>query len=164
MNYEVEIQNDGAFALDEARLLRAARYTLARENAVPRSAVTIVVADDDMILALNRQFRGIDVPTDVLSFPADAPPVPAPDEPPYLGDIVIAYPYAAAQALHEQRALDDSLVLLTVHGVLHLLGYDHDTRERRAAMWTAQAAALNALGVPLTVVPDLEDYADEDNG
>jgi probable rRNA maturation factor len=114
--------------------------------------MTIVITDDDAAADLNLRYRGIDAPTDVLSFPMDSMPGDAP----YLGDLVIAYPYAAAQAEREKHALDDSLVLLVVHGTLHLIGYDHDTSERRAEMWAAQESSLQALGVSMEIVPALE--------
>jgi probable rRNA maturation factor len=81
-----------------------------------------------------------------------------PDEPVYLGDLVIAYPYAQAQAQREGHDMMHSLLLLVVHGTLHLLGYDHDTVSNRAAMWAAQDRVLAALGVPLAIVPSLESY------
>lgn len=156
---EIEIQNEAGYAVDADRLKRAAALTI-EQSGETAAALTVVITDDAEVAALNRQFRGVDAPTDILSFPADAPP-PMPDaddeEPPYLGDLVIAYPYTAAQAGRLGHALGDSLVLLVVHGTLHLLGADHDTLERRAAMWTAQARALTALGVPLDIVPTLEE-------
>ena len=81
------------------------------------------------------------------------------DEAPYLGDLVIAYPYASAQATGLGHPLADSLALLVVHGTLHLLGYDHDTTESRAAMWAAQARALTTLNISPEIVPSLEDSA-----
>jgi len=105
----------------------------------------------------------VDAPTDVLSFPADEPPVAIPDEPPYLGDLMIAYPYALAQAEREEHDPGDSFALLVAHGVLHLLGFDHDTDENRTRMWAAQADSLNALKIPLSLVPALEgDSADDE--
>jgi probable rRNA maturation factor len=115
-----------------------------------------VVTDDDSVASLNRQYRNVDAPTDVLSFPAAAPPVELQDEPRYLGDLVIAYPYASAQAAREGHAFNDSLALLVVHGTLHLLGYDHDTQEHRAEMWAAQEQVLKALHIPVDMVPALE--------
>jgi probable rRNA maturation factor len=115
-----------------------------------------VLTDDDHVRELNQQFRGIDSATDVLSFPADTPPVAIEGEPPYLGDLVIAYPYASTQAAADNHTVMDSLCLLVVHGTLHLLGYDHDTSESRAEMWAAQEAALRALHIPLDIVPALE--------
>jgi probable rRNA maturation factor len=159
VTYTIEVQADD-HTVDAARLIDAAQTTLSQQNAAPDSALTIVITDDETVAGLNRQHRGIDAPTDILSFPADPPPVPLDDEPPYLGDLIIAYPYAAAQAAREGHDLSDSLALLVVHGSLHLLGYDHDTAETRAQMWTAQAEALTALGIPLSMVPELEDDHD----
>jgi probable rRNA maturation factor len=156
MVYQVEIQNANDYPLDAARLQAAVATVLAQHEAQPDTTLSVVIAEDDFVQTLNRQYRGVDTPTDVLSFAADAPPVEIPDEPPYLGDLIIAYPYAAAQALRAGHALNDSLTLLVVHGTLHLLGYDHDTLENRTRMWSAQERALVALGVPVTVVPDLE--------
>jgi probable rRNA maturation factor len=163
MTYQVDIQNDDGYAVDAIRLQAAASCVLAQEAAQPDCALTIVLMDDAGVARLNAQFRGVDAPTDVLSFPADAPSVAMPDEPPYLGDLVIAYPYAAAQAARETHALEDSLSLLVVHGVLHLLGHDHDTPERRASMWAAQAHALGTLNVPQHVAPSLEDVLEHDH-
>ncbi len=156
MTPTITIHNEGDYPLDENRLQAAAAAVLSRQGAPDHAALSVVIADDDFVAGLNRQFRGLDSPTDVLSFPADAPPVQEEGEPPYLGDLIIAYPYAAAQAAREGHALDDSLALLVVHGTLHLLGFDHNTPENRAAMWAAQAEALRALGISPDIVPALE--------
>ncbi len=160
--HSISVQNLGDFAVNEAQLQAAAALTLAQHPGTPPSALTVVIAADDMVRALNQQYRGVDAPTDVLSFPADPLPPGITNEPPYLGDLIIAYPYAAAQAAREGHAVDDSLALLVIHGVLHLLGYDHDTRERRTAMWTAQTAALQALNIPVSIVPSLEGSGHDD--
>ncbi|NWG15706.1 MAG: rRNA maturation RNase YbeY [Chloroflexi bacterium] len=156
MTPTIIVYNEAAYTLDENRLHAAAAVVLSRQGAPPEVALSVVIADDDYVAGLNRRFRGVDSPTDVLSFPADAPPVQEEGEPPYLGDLIIAYPYAAAQAAREGHTLDDSLALLVVHGTLHLLGFDHDTPENRAAMWDAQAEALRALGISPDIVPALE--------
>ncbi len=157
MSFQIDIQNQGNYALNADRLQAAAATVLTQQNAEPESGLSVVVADDEFVAGLNRQFRDIDAPTDVLSFPADVPPAAEDGEPPYLGDLIIAYPYASAQAASAGHLLDDSLALLVVHGTLHLLGYDHDTPENRAMMWAAQAAALAALNIPLAYVPALEE-------
>jgi probable rRNA maturation factor len=161
MMYEIEIQNEDAYPVDEERLRAAALAVLDRHEVEDGTTLTIVLTSSEDVAALNRDFRGVDSPTDVLSFPADIPPLP--DEPPYLGDLIIAYPYASAQAARQQHALMDSLALLVVHGTLHLLGYDHDTLENKAEMWDAQSTALTALGIAPEIVPPLEnDDHDED--
>jgi probable rRNA maturation factor len=161
MTGSIVIQNDQDFLLDPEALCAAVTMTLRQEGREPDVGVSIVITDDAAVMALNRMYRGIDAPTDVLSFPADTPPVVLPDEPVYLGDLIIAYPYAQAQAQREGHDMMHSLLLLVVHGTLHLLGYDHDTVSNRAAMWTAQDRVLAALGVPLAIVPSLESYAQD---
>ena len=89
--------------------------------AAPRSkaAVSLLLCGDARMRRLNREFRKIDRPTDVLSFPAG--------EPGFLGDVAIDVPYAARQARRRGHALEREVQLLVVHGVLHLLGHDHET-------------------------------------
>lgn len=154
--FEINIQNEKEYQINPLRLTEAALAVLNAHDVHPNSALTLVFTDDDSVAALNTQFRGVEAPTDVLSFPADAPPVDIEGEPPYLGDLVIAYPYARAQAEQEKHTLDDSLALLVVHGILHLLGYDHDTPENRVEMWESQAEALTDLGISPSIVPAYE--------
>lgn len=158
MNGQIIVQNDQHFPLYSERLRDAAWHALQHEGCSADTGLTIVITDDAAVQALNRQYRGIDAPTDVLSFPADEPPVSLPDEPVYLGDVVIAYPYAQAQAQREGHDMMHSLLLLVVHGTLHLLGYDHDTAPNRAAMWDIQNQVLATLDVPPEIVPSLETY------
>ncbi|HRL12447.1 MAG TPA: rRNA maturation RNase YbeY [Aggregatilineales bacterium] len=166
---EIEIYNEQQYPVNHERLREAVAAVIAQENAAPDSVVSVVITDNDGVAALNLEYRGIDAPTDVLSFPSEPLPEELRDalgdedeDAAYLGDLVIAFPYASAQAEREQHALDDSLGLLVVHGTLHLLGYDHDTPERKAVMWAAQARALETLGIPTHIVPALEgDHGDE---
>ncbi|MBL8161098.1 MAG: rRNA maturation RNase YbeY [Anaerolineae bacterium] len=161
MSYLIEVINDLEYAIDESHLVDAASAVLDQHDTDAESGLSIVFVDDAGMQKMNLQFRGIDAPTDVLSFPADAPPVDLPDVPPYLGDLLIAYPYATAQAAREGHALRDSLALLVVHGTLHLLGYDHDTPENKAEMWAAQEDALKSLGISAAIVPPLEGNGDD---
>lgn len=84
-----------------------------------RGAMTVAIVPDGRVRALNRRFRRQDGPTDVLSFPAD--------EPGQLGDVVIAYGVARRQAVLARHSLGTELRVLALHGLLHLLGYDHET-------------------------------------
>ncbi len=152
VTYEIEVQNEADYAFSPADLEVAAVLVLTSHDAEAGSGITIVVTDNESVADLNRQYRGVDAPTDVLSFPMDE----MPGDSPYLGDLVIAYPYASAQAEREGHDLADSLKLLVVHGTLHLLGYDHGDDQARAEMWAAQEAALVALGVSPEIVPALE--------
>ncbi|MEO8607465.1 MAG: rRNA maturation RNase YbeY [Chloroflexota bacterium] len=164
MVFQIDVQNQGEppYPVDAKRLEEVSAAVLAQHDVHPDSSLSVVIADNDFVRALNQQYRGIDSPTDVLSFPADEPPVAIDDEPPYLGDLIIAFPYASAQAAREQHDLGDSLALLVVHGTLHLLGYDHDITENRAEMWAAQESALHALNIPLNIVPALEVASHDD--
>lgn len=161
--FQVDVLNDSGWLVEAERLVRAARTVLDLYGPPGDCALTVVIDDDAAVAALNRQFRGLDAPTDVLSFPADQPPVELDGEPRYLGDLVIAFPYASTQAAREGHALMDSLALLVVHGTLHLLGYDHGDVDARAAMWAAQEAALIALGLSPDLVPALE-FGPHDHG
>lgn len=157
MPFEIDVQNQGDYVVNPSRLEQAALTVLNQHEIEAGGALSVVISDNGFVQNLNRQYRGVDAPTDVLSFPSDAPLQPIPGELPYLGDLIIAYPYAAAQAEREGHPLDDSLALLVVHGTLHLLGYDHDTPENRAEMWAAQEAALLESGISTDLVPALED-------
>jgi len=134
--------------VDEEALRAIVQRTLLLEG-WPAAELTVVVTDDAQVQQLNREYRGLDEPTDVLSFSAQetlpdaAAFVSAPELAHYLGDVVIAYPYAAAQAPTFGRFVADELALLAVHGTLHLLGYDHATPAEEEAMWARQAAILN---------------------
>jgi probable rRNA maturation factor len=109
------------------------------------SEVAVILTDDDAIQALNKRWRGIDRPTNVLSFPT--PEAPA-DAPRMLGDIVIAYEYLGREAALEGRAPLAHLAHLTVHGFLHLLGYDHTADDEAELMEGLEARILATLGLP----------------
>jgi probable rRNA maturation factor len=96
-----------------------ARWLEAVAPARARGVVTVAIVPDGRVRALNRQYRGLDRPTDVLSFPAD--------EPGHLGDVVIAYGVARRQARDAGHPVRTELRVLALHGLLHLLGYDHET-------------------------------------
>jgi probable rRNA maturation factor len=107
--------------------------------------LAIVLTDDSSIRVLNRDWRGKDAPTNVLSFPAAAS---RPGAPVLLGDIVIAYETAAREAAAENKLFMQHLVHLAVHGFLHLIGYDHAAEQDAAAMERLETAILARLGVP----------------
>ena len=112
-------------------------------------SLSIKITGDREIQDLNSAYRGIDQITDVLAFEAD---YYDPDlESRYLGDVVICYPRAAEQAQKRGHSVESELQLLVVHGVLHLLGFDHGSAEEKEAMWLIQGQALNALGLDITI-------------
>lgn len=124
---------------------KAARAALAHQSAPADAEVTIVLSNDVQLRELNLQWMGINAPTDVLSFPSDE------DDPEtgsrYLGDILISVETAARQAARAGHSVEAEVQLLTVHGILHLLGHDHAEEEEKAQMWAAQAEILATLGL-----------------
>ena len=157
---QIDLQVDEAFALlvDSQNLTAVIEATLQREQQM-HAALTVVITSDEVVQQLNLDYRGVDAPTDVLSFAnQDEPTEESPltqlalplelmaEMAAYLGDIIIAYPYAAQQAAHYGNSIAAELRLLAVHGTLHLLGYDHATAEEEAAMWTIQRAVLAPFG------------------
>ena len=137
--------------VDAEDVHRIALAVLQAESAAPEAALCIVITDDAEIQSLNRQFRDVDAPTDVLAFadePTDQTFVTAPDEPPYLGDVIVSFPRARIQAAAEGHSTEAEMRLLIVHGVLHLLGYDHATPDEQAHMWARQDAILSTLQGP----------------
>jgi len=158
----IDVLNDHSFDVQAEALRQAASVTLETLRPGQALGLTIVLSSDDEVCALNRRFRRVNAPTDVLSFPADEPPFAAAPEPRYLGDIVIAFPYAAAQAEREGFSLGDNLMLLVVHGTLHLLGFDHDTTENRQSMWAVQEQILRRLNISPALVPALEGQDDDE--
>lgn len=107
--------------------------------------LTIVLTNDVQLQELNWDYLGIDAPTDVLSFPAsETDPETARR---YLGDILISVPRAGEQASAAGHTLEAEVQLLSVHGTLHLLGYDHAEASEKAQMWKVQAEVLERLGL-----------------
>jgi probable rRNA maturation factor len=143
----IESESDQTFP--QALLERAARTVLDLSGS-PDADLTIVLVDDVRIQALNRDFLAHDVPTDVLSFPADEPDPETGRR--YLGDVVISLERASEQARERGHAFEAEMQLLVVHGVLHLLGHDHAEAEEKARMWAAQAGVLERLGVSPNIV------------
>lgn len=105
--------------------------------------VAIVLADDAEVQSLNRTWRGKDAPTNVLSFPADD----ASSEPRPLGDVILGYETVAKEAGEQDIALADHVCHLTVHGVLHLLGFDHASDREAQEMEELERRALASLGI-----------------
>jgi probable rRNA maturation factor len=116
----------------------------------------IVLADDGVVRALNRDFRGKDRPTNVLSFPAGEPDAPD-GMARLLGDIVLSYDTCAREADEQGKSLQAHLSHLTVHGVFHLLGYDHMDDAEAEEMEALEARALAAIGVADPYVESVRD-------
>jgi probable rRNA maturation factor len=111
----------------------------------PLAEVVVMLADDETVRRLNRDWRKIDKPTNVLSFPAAKMPA---IEPPMLGDIVIAYETLTRECEQEDRVFLHHLAHLAVHGFLHLMGYDHKNDSDAEAMEQMETAILARLDMP----------------
>lgn len=153
IHHEVDIQIEEPIHFEEGEHLRhAALAVLHSHDMEEPCALIIVITDNAALQDLNRRFRGIDAPTDVLSFAND-------NRGPYagitagfprdLGDIVISYDRAKAQAAEVGASVLQELQLLVVHGTLHLLGYDHENDEEKAVMWATQAKILSILDIDI---------------
>ena len=132
----------------DAASLHAAAVAALEAECRGDEAITLVVADDAQVQELNGRYRGLDEVTDVLAFPAKGPAddfVLAPQADHYLGDVIIAYPRASAQAESAGHSITEELCFLVVHGTLHLLGYDHTTASEEAAMQSRQGEVLASL-------------------
>lgn len=134
----------------EACVQRAAMAAAADRE----GSIAILLTDDGTVRDLNARFRDKDRPTNVLSFPgAD---MPRPGAVPHLGDIVLAYGVCAAEAVAQSKTLPSHLTHLVVHGVLHLLGQDHQTDPEAEAMEAGETAILATLGIadPYVLIDD----------
>lgn len=133
------------FPFPENLLERAARAALEHEPESLECDLSIVLTDDARLQQLNRDYLGIDAPTDVLSFPASETDPQTGAR--YIGDILISMPRAQSQADAAGHALESEVQLLAVHGVLHLLGHDHANPDQKTLMWRTQAEILESLGL-----------------
>ena len=130
------------------RAIAAAAETVDAD--VADAELAVMLTDDSGIRTLNSNWRGVDKPTNVLSFPALQPAGgPGEDDAPrMLGDIAIAYQTMRREADDEQKPFDHHLSHLAVHGFLHLIGYDHEKDDDAEAMETLEQEILAQLGIP----------------
>jgi probable rRNA maturation factor len=154
-SYKIHVQQKEKVVQSIAAALRTAvTVTLRHEKRKPPIEITLLLTNDDQLKSLNKTFRGIDAPTDVLSFePGNAMPGMEEDES-YLGDIVISVPAAEKQAKEGGHSLKAELQLLTVHGTLHLLGFDHEDPDEKDRMWWTQSSILAQLGAEISGPPE----------
>ncbi len=143
----IEIANESGVAVESDQVLAVARYVLDEMGVNPLAELSVLLVDIEYMTELNHRWMGGDGPTDVLAFPmeessVDHGPSESPGEPALLGDIVLCPEVAAKQAAAAGHGADDEMHLLTVHGVLHLLGYDHAEPDEEREMFTLQARLL----------------------
>ncbi|NUS72497.1 MAG: rRNA maturation RNase YbeY [Corynebacteriales bacterium] len=149
----IEIANESGENTDADSILAVARYTLDELNVNPLADLSILIVESTYMAELNKRWMNKTGPTDVLAFPMDelgidSGPIQAgrdaPEEPALLGDIVLCPEVAARQAKAAGHLPEDELALLTVHGVLHLLGYDHAEPDEEREMFALQGRLLKA--------------------
>lgn len=132
--------------LGDVEALAAHVLGLASARMKASGEMAVLLTDDAEMRALNQQWRGIDKPTDVLSFPSESPEIPG--QPQYLGDVAVGYETALRDAEAMQRPFEGHISHLLVHGFLHLLGYDHIEAADATIMEPLEAEILAGLGWP----------------
>ncbi len=150
MSIDVQIDDTLVESVDVSLIERTATAVLTHVGVFEAVSISLLITNDATLQALNHDYRGIDAPTDVLSF-ADDPNtsfVVAPNTPRYLGDIAISYERAQEQAAAYGHPLERELAYLVAHGILHLLGYDHERGPDDAtAMRACEEAIMETLGL-----------------
>jgi probable rRNA maturation factor len=142
----IDINNESGTEVDEEALLDVARFALDRMRIHPLSELSVIVVDEEAMAALHVQWMDEPGPTDVMSFPMDElRPGKEDEELPQglLGDIVLCPEVATKQGAANGHSMDAELQLLTVHGVLHVLGYDHEDPEEEREMFGLQKRILD---------------------
>ncbi|MGB3904815.1 MAG: rRNA maturation RNase YbeY [Anaerolineae bacterium] len=147
MEIELSIQTDPEFQgkVDQERVSELILRTLSQEDIPTPLSLALLVTDDETIKELNLTYRGQDSETDVLAFgtnQAQSRFISAPSVTPHLGDVVVSFPRAVAQAEEYGCSVEQELHRLVVHGLLHLLGYDDQSGEERERMWNKQETIL----------------------
>jgi probable rRNA maturation factor len=139
----IEVNNESGVELDETVVCSVARHTLDTLEINPLAELSILIVDAQAMASLHKQWMDLDGPTDVMAFPMDTldvKPGMGPDPgPTLLGDVILCPEVAAEQAVTAGHSTESELILLTTHGVLHLLGYDHDEPEDEREMFDLQA-------------------------
>lgn len=148
-SYNVEVMVRPRFAdrVSTDWLREVVEAVLRAENQPEEAKVTLLITGDEEIRDLNRKYRDRDRSTDVLAFgDSEGEPFVTPEGfPIYLGDIIVSYSKAMAQAETEGHSVKEELALLVVHGCLHLLGYEHAVEQERREMWERQEQIVDAL-------------------
>ena len=137
------------FAKHKPLVTKAATQALKTKSKATQLAVTLVLSNDAEIQALNHQYRSKKKPTNVLSFPNGA----REGKVTHLGDVVLAYETIKAEAKAQGKIFEDHLTHLVIHGVLHLLGHDHESEKEAKIMEKLEIKLLTAMGIANPYVP-----------
>jgi probable rRNA maturation factor len=165
MKLGIQIDKDFQKHLRKEWLRRVVEHSLAARDIASEVELGLLITDDETVRKLNQEYRGVDEPTDVLSFalvekkPGSSSFVTPPDGLLHLGEVVISYPQAARQAEENNHQVKEEVALLVIHGILHLLGYEHDEpareREMRALEERILSGLLKNVGTPINRSPNL---------
>ena len=134
----IDINNESGTQVDEQRLVRLAAFAIDKLRIHPQADLSLVLVDEETMAGYHERFMDLPGPTDVMSFPMDELRVPKDgEEPPngLLGDIVICPQFTSAQAPENGREPEEEIDYLLIHGLLHLLGYDHAELDEKAEMF-----------------------------
>jgi probable rRNA maturation factor len=159
----IEVNNESGVSLNEADIASVAGDVLGKLGVNPLAELSVLLIDAAAMSALHKQWMDLDGPTDVMAFPMDTlddkPGVEHDPGPALLGDVILCPQVAADQARTAGHSTEAELFLLTTHGVLHLLGYDHDDADSEREMFELQArlvsewATAHGVGPVRTPVP-----------
>jgi len=151
MKPEIHLLNEKNYNLPDD-IENVIDVTLSILNQVHKISVNISFVDEQEITRLNKQYRNFSVPTDVLSFEAGVIDPETGNK--ILGDIVICIPFVEKQSTLLQNNLNNEIRLMIIHGMLHLLGYNHDDEHSKSIMWGDQNKILEKLQIELNNIPE----------
>jgi probable rRNA maturation factor len=153
MKLRIQIDKNFQKHLRKEWLRRVVEHSLAAQDIASEVELGLLITDDETVRKLNQEYRGVDEPTDVLSFALaerktgnNSPPfVEPPDGLLHLGEVVISYPQAVRQAEENNHQVKEEVALLVIHGILHLLGYEHDEPAREREMRALEKKILSEI-------------------
>lgn len=151
MKLGIQIDKNFQKHLRKEWLHQVVEHSLAAQDIASEVELGLLITDDETVRKLNREYRGVDEPTDVLSFalveskPGSSPFITPPDDLLHLGEVVISYPQAVRQAEENNHKVEEEIALLVIHGVLHLLGYEHDKPAREQEMRALEKRVLSKV-------------------
>ena len=147
----ISVRNDSSNTTFDVEIVHRVVLATVNSHNLEDYEVSVLLTDDPRMTELNREYRGINAPTDVLAFAMREGEDSEMVAPNMLGDVVISLETAERQAITEKHSLEEEVSFLTVHGVLHLLGYDHQTEKEAAVMFEKQNIILQHLQTNIIV-------------